>query len=243
MILNLACSKIPLYTFTGPTKTFVGSEYGDWELALTSSGTITFSSAVSKIDVFIVGGGKAGSAGGGNYYQATGGAGGAGGQCRTIKGISVTPATPYTITLGGSGESTTTSWGNATSGGGAAGGSGAYASGGSSYSAATAGSDGYLAFGEADTEYYPGYRYGSGGGGGGVKSSYREVLGKAGGASSGGRGGLIKSEEPSNGVKGVSASGGGGGGGCTYAPNQSIEDRYSGGAGGSGIVIIRNARS
>lgn len=242
MILNLACSKIPLYTFTGPTKTFVGSEYGDWELALTSSGTITFSSAVSKIDVFIVGGGKAGSSGRGNHFQAIGGDGGAGGQCRTIKGISVTPATPYTITLGGSGESTTTSWGNATSGGGAAGGSGAYATA-NSYTASTAGSDGYLAFGDANTEYYPGYRYGSGGGGGGATCEGRNVSGKAGGASSGGNGGMLRAGEPSAATKGVSASGGGGGGGCTYAPYESMEDRYSGGAGGSGIVIIRNARS
>lgn len=70
----------------------------------TSSGTFRVPSGVKSVDVFLVGGG-----GGGNYgcSSPTGtfysGSGGGGGYTKTVKGVSVTPGSNYTIIVGSGG--------------------------------------------------------------------------------------------------------------------------------------------
>ena len=256
MVLNIATavplSKLPpLFTYTG-VSTYKESVASDgtvnWELALTSSGTLKFSRVVPEIDAFLVGGGKAGDPGNGNTWDAKGGNGGKGGTCVTHRGLAVSVGEPYTITVGGSGASTSAFEKTASSGGGAAGGTGARAVGSSSsQTGSTAGSAGYYAFGSANTLLWAGYRYGAGGGGGGARNNGypNDLLGKAGGTSGGGKGGLPSDENPTAGSKGSANSGGGGGGGCCYSSSEAMHERYGempGGAGGSGIVIIRNAR-
>lgn len=248
--------KPPEYAYTG------NSSYSssvrtdgtvDWELRLTSSGTLTFSRVVDAVDVFVVGGGAAGvwSINGGSNSSATGGAGGRGGACITQLKVPVKRGISYSMTIGNggsypSGPNSLVAPGNskavfdsehtyqANGGSGGAGANGAVER--STNSNTNAGSTtpagaGVAAFGS-------GARYGAGGGGGGAKfTDLQAVAGCAGGATGAGRGGSYNSAGLS-----ASANTGSGGGGGGYERRGVEYIDQPGGAGASGIIIIRNAR-
>lgn len=227
----------------------------NWELAILSSGTITFKKSSRAIDIFLVGGGKPGSDG--YHVESTGyhhgGNGGQGGACITREGFTINKNTSYQLVIGASDQNTTGFGYTAITGGGSLGGTGAvcYQSGNGvgNNSVAIDGEDGVEAFGDSTNTLlgsgYQNYKYGAGGGGGGAKqgqSPYYEpkqsngtIRSAAyGGNDGGGAGGAP--DEDNAGDAGVSNSGSGGGGGAFY------KWEGSGGAGGSGIIIIRNAR-
>lgn len=93
-------SAFPTYTYSGTA--VLNREGGyNWNIQLKTSGTLKFTSlgnASGGIDVFCVGGG-------GGTPPWCGGAGG--GYTKTQKGVSVAVNTPYTITIGAGGASTT----------------------------------------------------------------------------------------------------------------------------------------
>lgn len=253
-------SKLPAYTYTGLAPIERKAETGDnWELvfqrpANASSGpttTITFTKNVA-VEIFAVGGGQAGEQGGEawegtapNYTNsfAYGGDGGNGGETKTAT-KQLLKDVAYSVTVGGSGMSTSfddsqhTINVTAESGAGAAGGSGAQAKSGGS--AGGDGGDGVYAFGQNTTDgllYNPSTKYGAGGGGGGATSSLGSEDPGDGGDTGGGNGG-VNTGNLGDGSPGAANTGAGGGGG-----RRAIYFAKAGGAGGSGIVIIRNARS
>lgn len=247
-------SKLPAYTYTGLAPIERKAETGDnWELifqrpANAPSGpttTITFSKNVD-VEIFAVGGGQPGSAGedafisaDGNNYFAYGGAGGNGGETKTAT-KQLTKDVAYSVTVGGPGMSTSFDNVTAASGAGAAGGVGARTR--DSARNGGAGGDGAYAFGDANTLYNPGAKYGPGGGGGSAGASATEKPAGAGGTTGGGAGGGISGTH-SAGANGQANTGAGGGGGSAFAYVHDSEGCLAGGLGGSGIVIIRNVRA
>lgn len=252
--------KLPAYTYTGLAPIERKAETGDnWELvfqrpANAPSGpttTITFSKNVD-VEIFAVGGGQPGSAGedafisaDGNNYFAYGGAGGNGGEAKTAT-KQLLKDVAYSVTVGGSGMSTSfddsqhTINVTAASGSGAAGGVGARTR--DTARDGGAGGDGVYAFGDANTLYNPGAKYGAGGGGGSAGAALIEKPAGAGGTTGGGAGGGISGTH-SAGANGQANTGAGGGGGSAFAYVHDSEGCPAGGLGGSGIVIIRNART
>lgn len=109
-----ACS-VPTFTYTGNYEivddnntiiTDAGTYTGNWKIRFLSSGTLNVSdlgcsSATEGIDAFIVGGGGNGATGsdyiGNNDY---GGGGGGGGAAITVKKMSISENTEYSITVG-----------------------------------------------------------------------------------------------------------------------------------------------
>lgn len=206
----------------------------DWEIALLSSGTLTFSRVVDSVDAFLVGPGADGQEG---YFDNTsndyhGGRGGSGGETKTVSGISVTAGTGYPAVIGAEGAATGVFGSSAASGAGKTGGAGGSISGNGS-----SGQDGVLSFnGNGTRNYYPNYRYGASGGGGGVKTSaFVNRSPGRGGTNGAGDGGSYDSAGGS--ASANSGSGGGGGGANVNGPAL-----HAGGSGNSGIIIIRNAR-
>jgi hypothetical protein len=227
----------PAFTYTG-RYTYMDSvrEDGtvDWELALLTSGTLTFSRVVASVDAFLVGPGSDGQEG---YFDTTGndyhgGRGGSGGETKTVSGISVAEGTDYSAVIGAEGTATRIFGSSAASGGGKTGGAGGSVSGNGAD-----GQDGVLSFdGSGTRNYYPNYRYGASGGGGGVKTSgFINRSPGSGGANGAGNGGTFDSAGGDAGTN--SGSGGGGGGANVNGPAL-----HAGGSGNSGIIIIRNAR-
>lgn len=246
MILNLGPygksreKSPPLFTVTDGTYTYQQSVADDgtvnWELALLSgtNATLKFSRVVDYVDVFLVGGGKAGGA----RSSQTAGTGGKGGSRVTKSGankVNVFAGTDYAFTVGDSDGSTSIFGFTASSGGGSNGGIGAKIS---EDRAASAGDDGAYAFGSSTSLLYSGRKYGPGGGGGGYYEGNFNAAGKAGGSTGGGHGGDRNHQSKAS-ASGSANTGGGGGGAGTHV---SYGEFYPAGDGGSGIIIIRNAR-
>ena len=202
----------------------------NWKIRFLTSGTLTFTKLNGwngQLDVFLVGGG-------GNGETIRGARGGGGGYTKTVKGISIAIATPYTVTIGASSGTSSAFGASANGASGANGGSGGGGGGSSSGTPGNGGSNGgngtagnvsqggagqgrtTREFGESTGKLY------SGGGGGSAAGA-----GAAGDSTAGAGanfGGAAK-----NGVANT-----GGGGGAAYSGTA--------GRGGSGIVIARNAR-
>lgn len=234
--VSIPLNTIPEFTYTGDYEIVNDSDepitvsQDNWKIRFLTSGTLTFTNlngAENGIDVFLVGGG-------GNGETIRGARGGGGGYTKTVKGISIAIATPYTVTIGASSGTSSAFGASANGASGANGGSGGGGGGSSSGTPGNGGSNGgngtagnisqggagqgttTKEFGESTGKLY------SGGGGGSAANA-----GAAGDSTAGAGanfGGAAKN--------GVANTGGGGGG------------AYSGtaGTGGSGIVIIRNAR-
>lgn len=238
--------KLPAYTYTGIAPLVYKDETGDnWELVFLGNCTITFSKDVD-VDVFAVGGGQAGGTGDGQYVSGTsawaeGGKGGNGGGTETAA-AHLTKDTAYTVTIGGSGASTSAFGVTAASGAGSAGGNGARTP---SHAAENGADSTAYAFGEQNTLYAPGTRYGAGGAGAGANANGANLGAGTGGATGGGDGGTDTTSGSTDkiGKPGAANTGAGGGGGATLAVNADAPTKYAGGLGGSGIAIIRNARS
>ena len=235
----------PAITYTGTYEIVDGDNY-DWKIRFLTSGTLTFDSPVSVLDVFIVGGGGAGS----KADSGAGSSGGGGGYTTTVKNIKVENNVSYEIVVGNGGQTSSadgeastafnqsaaggigakkrSKGGNGGSGGGVMARAGASDGANAETYKTTSGSTTYTwtggtgqgtttrEFGESDGTLY------SGGGGGNTK---------AGGSGGGGKGGT---DSHLAGYAGTANTGGGGGGG------QRGSTLGAGGNGGSGIVIIRN---
>ena len=234
--VSIPLSTIPEFTYTGDYEIVNDSDepitvsQDNWKIRFLTSGTLTFTNlngAENGIDVFLVGGG-------GNGETIRGARGGGGGYTKTVKGVSIAIATPYTVTIGASSGTSSAFCASANGASGADGGSGGGGGGSSSGTSGNGGSNGgngtagnvsnggtgqgttTREFGESTGKLY------SGGGGG--SAAYAGAAGDSTAGAGANFGGAAKN--------GVANTGGGGGG------------AYDGtaGRGGSGIAIIRNAR-
>ena len=234
--VSIPLSTIPEFAYTGDYEIVNDSDepitvsQDNWKIRFLTSGTLTFTNlngAENGIDVFLVGGG-------GNGETIRGARGGGGGYTKTVKGISIAIATPYTVTIGASSGTSSAFGASANGASGANGGSGGGGGGSSSGTPGNGGSNGgngtagnvsqggtgqgrtTREFGESTGKLY------SGGGGGSAAGA-----GAAGDSTAGA--GAAYGGAAKNGVANT-----GGGGGAAYGGTA--------GHGGSGIVIIRNAR-
>ena len=234
--VSIPLSTIPEFTYTGDYEIVNDSDepitvsQDNWKIRFLTSGTLTFTNlngAENGIDVFLVGGG-------GNGETIRGARGGGGGYTKTVKGVSIAIATPYTVTIGASSGTSSAFGASANGASGADGGSGGGGGGSSRGTSGNGGSNGgngtagnvsnggtgqgttTREFGESTGKLY------SGGGGG--SAAY---AGAAGDSTAGAGANFCGAAK-----NGVANTGGGGGG------------AYDGtaGRGGSGIAIIRNAR-
>lgn len=234
--VSIPLSTIPEFAYTGDYEIVNDSDepitvsQDNWKIRFLTSGTLTFTNlngAENGIDVFLVGGG-------GNGETIRGARGGGGGYTKTVKGVSIAIATPYTVTIGASSGTSSAFGASANGASGADGGSGGGGGGSSSGTSGNGGSNGgngtagnvsnggtgqgttTREFGESTGKLY------SGGGGG--SAAYAGAAGDSTAGAGANFGGAAKN--------GVANTGGGGGG------------AYDGtaGRGGSGIAIIRNAR-
>lgn len=234
--VSIPLSTIPEFTYTGDYEIVNDSDepitvsQDNWKIRFLTSGTLTFTNlngAEDGIDVFLVGGG-------GNGETIRGARGGGGGYTKTVKGVSIAIATPYTVTIGASSGTSSAFGASANGASGANGGSGGGGGGSSSGTSGNGGSNGgngtagnvsnggtgqgttTREFGESTGKLY------SGGGGG--SAAYAGAAGDSTAGAGANFGGAAK-----NGVANT-----GGGGGAAYSGTA--------GRGGSGIAIIRNAR-
>ncbi len=234
--VSIPLSTIPEFTYTGDYEIVNDSDepitvsQDNWKIRFLTSGTLTFTNlngAEDGIDVFLVGGG-------GNGETIRGARGGGGGYTKTVKGVSIAIATPYTVTIGASSGTSSAFGASANGASGANGGSGGGGGGSSSGTPGNGGSNGgngtagnvsaggtgqgttTREFGESTGKLY------SGGGGGSAANA-----GAAGDSTAGA--GAAYGGAAKNGVANT-----GGGGGAAYGGTA--------GHGGSGIAIIRNAR-
>ena len=234
--VSIPLSTIPEFTYTGDYEIVNDSDepitvsQDNWKIRFLTSGTLTFTNlngAENGIDVFLVGGG-------GNGETIRGARGGGGGYTKTVKGVSIAIATPYTVTIGASSGTSSAFGASANGASGANGGSGGGGGGSSSGTPGNGGSNGgngtagnvsqggtgqgrtTREFGESTGKLY------SGGGGGSAAGA-----GAAGDSTAGA--GAAYGGAAKNGVANT-----GGGGGAAYDGTA--------GHGGSGIVIARNAR-
>lgn len=223
-----------------------------WTITRTQNATVP--EGFSRMDVFAVGGGGAGSSG----YRTNGGGGGAGGYTAFKGEIPVSPGNTVSAVIGSGGytlnyspqpgAATTVSLngtvmvtaaggkaGNGMDGGdgGSGGGAGTLGTGQGGYGGSNGGYGSSVAEGgsggkgQGSTTYHNGVPY-AGGGSGGSYNSGAYAGGTPGG---GGNGGPIGT----NGGNGTGGTGGGGGGGG----NSNAFPFPSGGDGGSGVAIIR----
>lgn len=139
--VSIPLSTIPEFTYTGDYEIVNDSDEpitvseGNWKIRFLTSGTLTFTNlngAEDGIDVFLVGGG-------GNGETIRGARGGGGGYTKTVKGISIAIATPYTITIGASSGTSSAFGASANGASNADGGSGGGGGGGSAANAGAAG--------------------------------------------------------------------------------------------------------
>ena len=234
--VSIPLSTIPEFTYTGDYEIVNDSDepitvsQDNWKIRFLTSGMLTFTNlngAENGIDVFLVGGG-------GNGETIRGARGGGGGYTKTVKGVSIAIATPYTITIGASSGTSSAFGASANGASGVNGGSGGGGGGSSSGTSGDGGSNGgngtagnvsqggtgqgrtTREFGESTGKLY------SGGGGGSAAGA-----GAAGDSTAGA--GAAYGGAAKNGVANT-----GGGGGAAYGGTA--------GHGGSGIVIIRKAR-
>ena len=124
--VSIPLSTIPEFTYTGDYEIVNDSDEpitiseGNWKIRFLTSGTLTFTNlngAEGGIDVFLVGGG-------GNGETIRGARGGGGGYTKTVKGVSIAIATPYTVTIGASSGTSSAFGASANGASGANGGSG-----------------------------------------------------------------------------------------------------------------------
>ena len=236
-----------------------------WELALLDGNatSLVFTKNPGKVDIFAVAGGAKAS-----YYGTTpqnaqvgpsnGGPGGNGGECVTRSAVSLAANTNYSVSIGGSDQSTTISGGDlsitAASGLGSSGGVGGMAAQDRTTDASN-GTDGVFAYGKPSdtliTTAFQGHKFGAGGGGGGSMlyvDQTKNSLNGLGGESNGpnheyGKGGIYSKK---NGSAGYPNHGQGGGG--PYYWYTGSANRYGDGTdnalglGGSGIIFIRDAQ-
>lgn len=234
--VSIPLSTIPEFTYTGDYEIVNDSDEpitvseGNWKIRFLTSGTFTVTKLNGwngQLDVFLVGGG-------GNGETIRGARGGGGGYTKTVKGVSIAIATPYTVTIGASSGTSSAFGVSANGASGADGGSGGGGGGSSSGTSGNGGSNGgngtagnvsnggtgqgttTREFGESTGKLY------SGGGGG--SAAYAGAAGDSTAGAGANFGGAAK-----NGVANT-----GGGGGAAYSGTA--------GRGGSGIAIIRNAR-
>lgn len=236
-----------------------------WELALLdgNAASLVFYKNPGKVDIFAVAGGSkasyyASTPQNANYGPAHGAPGGAGGECVTQNAVRLSSNVNYSVSIGGSDQSTTISGGDlsitAASGLGSLGGVGGIAAQDSTTNA-TDGADGVFAYGEnSDTLITPafqGHKFGAGGGAGGAMlyiDQNKNALNSLGGESNGpnheyGKGGSYGGR---NGSAGYPNHGQGGGG--PYFWYTGSANRYGDGTdnalglGGSGIIFIRDAQ-
>ena len=234
--VSIPLNTIPEFTYTGDYEIVNDSDepitvsQDNWKIRFLTSGTLTFTNlngAEGGIDVFLVGGG-------GNGETIRGARGGGGGYTKTVKGVSIAIATPYTVTIGASSGTSSAFGASANGASGVNGGSGGGGGGSSSGTSGDGGSNGgngtagnvsqggtgqgttTREFGESTGKLY------SGGGGGSAANA-----GAAGDSTAGA--GAAYGGAAKNGVANT-----GGGGGAAYSGTA--------GRGGSGIVIARNAR-
>lgn len=243
------------FNYTGSCEVIDDSNDVDgtqWRIKFKTSGILTFTTE-QLVDVFIVNGGKAGTAGSKATtpsYLGDGGDGGLGGGTGTFKNITITPVIENTIVIAGSAGgssafdksvSTLLSTGII--------GKGGYnytEDGYAKFSPATPGKGGVAEFGDPAATYYAG----AGGGGASSRNPSSTAIQGASGSNGGGKGGASGYRTNGTGsnaicVPGSSGSsgaantggGGGGGGGGSYGKQGNIAG--GAGSGGSGIVIIR----
>ena len=234
--VSIPLNTIPEFTYTGDYEIVNDSDepitvsQDNWKIRFLTSGTLTFTNlngAEGGIDVFLVGGG-------GNGETIRGARGGGGGYTKTVKGVSIAIATPYTVTIGASSGTSSAFGASANGASGANGGSGGGGGGSSSGTPGNGGSNG----GNGTA----GKVSGGGTGQGTTTREFGESTGKL--YSGGGGGSAAKAGAAGDSTAGAGAAFGGaakngvantgGGGGAAYSGTA--------GAGGSGIVIIRNVR-
>ena len=234
--VSIPLNTIPEFTYTGDYEIVNDSDepitvsQDNWKIRFLTSGTLTFTNlngAEGGIDVFLVGGG-------GNGETIRGARGGGGGYTKTVKGVSIAIATPYTVTIGASSGTSSAFGASANGASGANGGSGGGGGGSSSGTPGNGGSNG----GNGTA----GNVSGGGTGQGTTTREFGESTGKL--YSGGGGGSAAKAGAAGDSTAGAGAAFGGaakngvantgGGGGAAYSGPA--------GAGGSGIVIIRNVR-
>ncbi len=223
-----------------------------WRIKFKTSGILTFTTE-QLVDVFIVNGGKAGSAGSvatTPSYLGDGGDGGLGGGTGTFKNITITPVIENTITIAGAaggssafGKTVSTMLSTGTIG---KGGYNYSEDGYAKFSVATSGTGGVAEFGDPAATYYAG----AGGGGASNKMPTSSAIAGAYGSNGGGRGGSSGYRTSGSGSNAIcvaatsgssgtanTGGGGGGGGGGSYGKQGNIAGKA--GSGGSGVVIIR----
>lgn len=234
------------FTFTGTYLFARDEETGHFELALTSSGTLTWLTLPDKVDLFLVGNGQNGTAG--NYNSSTtwhtGGSGGNGGRCYTEKEVEL--ANSCTAVIGNDTTLTTngTTYTSANGPSPKEGGIGALVAN-DIYSMPrvnAGGSDGVYAYGEVEDTTMLGVsdaRFGASGGGGHVQNNLYYHSGSRGGKNTGGvtGGGFGGTSQAVAGTAGSFYGAGGGGG----ASDQFAGDG-AGGAGAGGVILIRDHR-
>ena len=241
------------FTFNGSSYQFAASG-GNWEIALKDSGTFQFKKDPGMVDIFLVGGGDPGTAGhmGSSQSMAVGGDGGSGGECITLRGLTLGRAL-CSVTIGKSGANTSfvsSSIGLsaiAVHGANANGGTGAYSTYGGGGADAGQPGNGSLAFGESGTLIGGSTLFGAGAGGGAASRASDGAIAdwSYGGTTGGGNGGsasYYNGQYTNAGENGDANTGSGGGGGGALVLAFGNVQHADGGAGGSGIVILRNHR-
>ena len=142
--VSIPLNTIPEFTYTGDYEIVNDSDepitvsQDNWKIRFLTSGTLTFTNlngAEGGIDVFLVGGG-------GNGETIRGARGGGGGYTKTVKGVSIAIATPYTVTIGASSGTSSAFGASANGASGANGGSGGGGGGSSSGTPGNGGSNG-----------------------------------------------------------------------------------------------------
>lgn len=240
------------FAFSGSSQ--FAQEGENWEIALKGSGTFQFKKDPGPVDIFLVGGGDPGLAGhmGSSQAMAVGGDGGAGGECVTLRNVTIGRAL-CSVQIGGSGENTTMTASSigfsatAVHGHNANGATGAYSTNGGGGADAGSAGDGSLAFGESGTLIGGSTLFGAGAGGGAASRASDGAIAdwSYGGNTGGGNGGsasYFNGRYTNPGAAGAANTGAGGGGGGALVIAFGNIQHADGGLGGSGIVIIRNAR-
>lgn len=243
------------FTYSGNCEVIDDSNDVDgtqWRIKFKTSGILTFTTE-QLVDVFIVNGGKAGSAGSvadSPSYLGNGGDGGLGGGTGTFKNVTITPVIENTITIAGAAGGSSALGKHVstllTTGAIGKGGYNYVEDGYAKFSPATSGTGGVAEFGDPAATYYAG----GGGGGASAKRPTSSPIRGASGSNGGGKGGSSGYETSGSGSNAIcvaatagssgtanTGGGGGGGGGGSYGKRGNIAGR--GGSGGSGIVIIR----
>lgn len=233
-----------MFTYTGLYLWYQDEATGEWELALLTSGLLSFLTSPGLVDICAVGPGEDGQPGRSNSAaDVYGGDGGYGGELvnQTLRAARMA----YPITVGDPGGVTSglgvTARGGAHTGqiGTAPGTGGHVLNNAQARVAPTKGSDGALAFGGDDTRIpeLAGTQFGASGAGARCTANYNgQNYPSTGGSTTGGTtGGGDGGSADSNGSPASAHTGSGGGGGGCNAGNS-----HSGGAGAAGAFLIRS---